>query len=82
MPDAFGSCLVDAIDHSPPAFIRRLLELGADPNAPVDDGFPPLFAALSCGRDVPGETRRTDVDEVVRLLLSFGADPNQRWRRS
>src|SRR5262249_56963275 len=67
MPDAIGPCLVYAIYHSPLAFIRTLLEIGADPNAPVDDGFPPLIAALSCARDVPGAPRRTDVDEIVRL---------------
>jgi hypothetical protein len=78
MPDAIGPCLVYAIYHSPLVFIRKLLEIGADPNAPVDDGFPPLIAALSCTREVSGATRRTDVDEVLRLLLSFGADPNQR----
>ena len=78
MPDTVGPCLVYAIYHSPLAFIRTLLEIGADPNAPVDDGFPPLIAALSCARDVPGATRRTDVDDVLRLLLSFGADPNLR----
>jgi uncharacterized protein len=76
--DTIGSCLVYAIYHSPLAFIRTLLELGADANAPVDLGFPPLIAALSCARDVPGATRRTDVDDIIRLLLSFGADPNQR----
>jgi hypothetical protein len=27
---------------------------------------------------VPGANSRTDVDEVLRLLLAFGADPNQR----
>jgi hypothetical protein len=78
MPDTVGSCLVYAIYHSPRAFIRTLLEIGADPNAPADDGFPPLIAALSCARDVPGGTRRTDVDGILRLLLSRGADPNQR----
>jgi hypothetical protein len=78
MPDGIGSCLVYAIYHSPLAFIRTLLEIGADPNRPVDDGFPPLIAALSCTRTVPGATRRTDVDEIIRLLLAFGADPNQR----
>jgi hypothetical protein len=76
--DAIGSCLVYAIYHSPIAFIRTLLEIGADPNAPADDGFPPLFAALSCAREVPGATPRPDVDEVIRLLLSHGVDPNQR----
>jgi hypothetical protein len=78
MPDTIGSCLVYAIYLSPFAFIRTLLESGADPNAPVDDGFPPLIAALCCTRKTPGANTRTDVDEVIRLLLKFGADPNQR----
>ncbi len=78
MPAVIGSCLVYAIYHSPLSFIRTLLELGADPNLPVNDGFPPLIAALSCARAVPGAARRADVDDIIRLLLSFGADPNQR----
>jgi len=78
MPITIGSCLVYAIYHSPLSFIRLLLEIGADPSAPADDGFPPLIAALSCTREVPGAKRRTDVDDVLRLLLSFGADVNQR----
>jgi uncharacterized protein len=78
MPLTVGSCLVYAIYRSPLAFIRTLLEIGADVNAPVDDGFPPLIAALSCTRQVPGSTPRTDVDDILKLLLSFGADPNQR----
>ena len=67
MPITVGSCLVYAIYSSPLPFIRTLLELGADPNAPADDGFPPLIAALSCSRTVEGATRRTDVDEIIRL---------------
>src|SRR6185503_6016681 len=78
MPDAIGSCLVYAIYHSPLPFIRTLLELGADPNAPASDGFPPLIAALSCVRAAPGAAARPDVDDILRLLLSFGVDPNQR----
>jgi ankyrin repeat protein len=78
MPDGIGACLVYAIYHSPLAFIRTLLEIGADPNRPADDGFPPLIAALSCTRDVQGAPRRTDVEEILRLLLSFGANPNKR----
>ena len=78
MPVTIGPCLVYAIYRSPLAFIRTLLELGADPNAPVDDGFPPLIAALSCGRTAPGTTPRTDVVEIIRLLLAYGGDPNQR----
>jgi len=78
IPYGIGSCLVYAIYHSPLALIRTLLEAGADPNVPVDDGFPPLIAALTCTRAAPGATRRQDVDDIIRLLLSFGADPNQR----
>ena len=78
LPDTIGSCLVYAIYHSPFQFIRTLLEIGADPNAPVDDGFPPLIAALSCMRETPGTKCRPDVHDILRLLLSFGADPNQR----
>ena len=58
MPIVVGSCLVYAIYHSPLPFIRTLLEIGANPNAPNDDGFPPLIAALSCSRDAPGSLRR------------------------
>jgi len=78
MPMTIGSCLVYAVYHSPLTFIRTILEIGADPNAPVDDGFPTLIAALSCARERPGINTRTDVDDVIRLLLSFDADPNQR----
>jgi hypothetical protein len=75
---SFGTCLVYAIYHSPLAFIRTLLEIGADPNVPKDDGFPPLIAALSLTRSTPGSTARSDVDDILRLLLTHGADPNQR----
>ena len=78
MPLSIGSCLVYAIYHSPLSFIRTLLELGADPNAPVDDGFPPLIAALTCTRPERGVPPRTDVDRIIGFLLEFGADPNQR----
>lgn len=78
MPDAVGPCLIYAIYWSPLSFIRTLLDIGADPNLPVDDGFPPLIAALVTARDAPGTNRRTDVDEIIRLLLARGADPNQR----
>lgn len=78
MKDLPDKNLVDAIYHSPLADIRALLESGADAKAPVDDGFPPLIAALSCGREAPGAKARHDVDAIIRLLLTFGADPNQR----
>jgi ankyrin repeat protein len=78
MPLAIGRCLEYAIYHSPLPFIRTLLEIGADPNGDDHSGFPPLIAALSCSRDHPGSPARPDVVEIVRLLLDFGADPNQR----
>lgn len=78
MPETIGSCLVYAIYHSPLHSVRTLLDIGADPNLPVDDGLPPLIAAFGCTRDIPGANRRTDVNDLLRLLLSYGADPNQR----
>ena len=63
MPITIGSCLVYAIYHSPLAFIRTLLEIGADPNAPADDGFPPLVNGLFYGIDGMrvGGTRRLEI---------------------
>ncbi|HTI38588.1 MAG TPA: ankyrin repeat domain-containing protein [Vicinamibacterales bacterium] len=78
MPLGIGNCLTYAIYWSPLAFIRQLLELGANPSGPADDGFPPLIAALSCTRSAAGANHRSDVDDIIRLLLAFGADPNQR----
>src|SRR5436190_18282532 len=71
MPMSIGPCLEYAIYHSPLAFIRTLLEIGANPN-PVDhSGFPPLIAALSCSRSQPGSPARNDVLEIIKLLLEF-----------
>jgi len=78
MPLAIGPCLEYAIYHSPLSFIRNLLEIGANPNPTDHAGFPPLIAALSCVRRHPGAPARPDVAEIIKLLLSFGADPNQR----
>jgi ankyrin repeat protein len=78
MPMTIGSCLEYAIYHSPLAFVRELLEIGADPNPEGHTGFPPLIAALSCARAVPGAAGRADVADLVRLLLTHGADPDQR----
>ena len=78
MPLTIGRCLEYAIYHSPLAFIRTLLEIGADPNPADHSGFPPLIAALTCSRSRPGSPARPDVPEIVSLLLEFGVDPNQR----
>jgi uncharacterized protein len=59
-----------AIYWSPLAFIRELLEIGADPNYPDNAGFPSLIAALS--------TDRPDKHALIELLLDRGADVGQR----
>jgi len=78
MPLPIGCCLEYAIYHSPLSFIRALLEIGADANPQQHSGFPPLIAALSCSRSRPGSPARPDVADILELVLSFGADPNQR----
>ena len=78
MPLAIGPCLEYAIYHSPLPLIRTLLEISADPNPADHAGFPPLIAVLSCSRPQPGAPGRPDVAEIIQLLLSFGADANQR----
>jgi ankyrin repeat protein len=78
MPLAIGPCLEYAIYHSPLSFIRTLLEIGADPNPEDHIGFPPLIAALSCSRSQPGAPARPDVADILGLLLTFRANPNQR----
>jgi len=64
------SCLINALYRAPLALVRELLALGADANETVDDGFPPLFAALG--------TAQHDAPARVALLLAHGADPNVR----
>ena len=78
MPLAIGPCLEYAVYHSPLSFIRNLLEIGADPNPAEHSGFPPLIAALSCSRSHPGSPARSDTLDIIKLLLRFDADPNQR----
>ena len=41
MPRSVGPCLEYAIYHSPIAFIRQLLEIGADPNLDDQSAFHP-----------------------------------------
>jgi ankyrin repeat protein len=70
VPGGHGHCLEYAIYHSPISLIRELLELGANPDYEDNAGFPSLIAALSSGR--------RDRLEIVEVLLSAGADVNQR----
>ena len=37
-----------------------------------------MIAALSCNRSYAGSPGRNDTLEIIKLLLSFDADPNQR----
>lgn len=62
--------LVSAITLSPISFIRELLDAGADPNYPCQDGFPSLIATLA--------TDRRDSLELLHLLIERGADLAQR----
>jgi len=39
---------------------------------------PPSHRRIDVRAECPGRGGRNDVDDIVRLLLSFGADPNQR----
>jgi uncharacterized protein len=80
LPIDIGTCLEYAIYHSPLPFIRQLLELGANVTPPSSEhaGFPPLLAALSCIRSIPGSQGRPDVPAIIQVLLQFGADPAQR----
>ena len=78
MPMVIGQCLVYAVYHSPLPFIGELLALGADPDRDDGDGFPPLIAALCCLRAQPGSTARTDVLDVLSVLLDHGANPDIR----
>jgi len=75
---AIGACLTYAIYHSPLALIGELLDSGADPNWPIDDGFPPLIAALSSADVARGAVARTDAAEIVEMLLAHGAAVDQR----
>ncbi|MBM3393769.1 MAG: hypothetical protein FJY37_03845 [Betaproteobacteria bacterium] len=73
--DAIGSWLVYAIYHSPPEFVRVMLNLGAAIDERCEDGFPPLIAVLS-GREVTVDAE-TRMEKLV-LLLEAGADPDVR----
>lgn len=65
-----GTPLEYAFCWSSASLIHELLEIGADVNYGVDDGFPALFTLL--------ETDREDKYELLTLLLDHGADIHQR----
>lgn len=63
-------CLEYALYHAPLPLVKKLLELGANPNYPDSGGFPSLFAAL--------DSNQADRGDRLTLLLNYGADIQQR----
>jgi ankyrin repeat protein len=76
-PLAIGNLLCYAIYHAPLAFVRELIDAGADVNYDAADGFPALIAALSATAS-PGYSGRDDRHELLELLLERGADVERR----
>jgi ankyrin repeat protein len=70
--------LMLAADTADTAFIKILVELGADPLIPNVDGCTPLMAAAGLGTRSAEEEAGTDEEavEAVGYLLSLGADIN------
>src|SRR5690606_17586182 len=60
--------------------MKLLLEHGADPTIPTDDGVTPLMVAAGIGwvEGVTHEWSPEETFEAVKLLLELGADPNAR----
>jgi ankyrin repeat protein len=70
-PMAIGdSLLIYAVYHGPVALVRELLDLGAEVNPAVEDGFPTIVALMS--------TARPDKHELLGVLLAAGADVDAR----
>lgn len=67
-----------AADTADIAFMKLLLELGADPTIPNADGSTALHAAAGIGTRAPGEEAGTEEEAMlaVRLLLKLGFDVN------
>jgi ankyrin repeat protein len=67
-----------AADTADTAYLRLLIELGADPTIPNVDGATPLMAAAGLGTRSAGEEAGTEEEalEAVAYLLSLGADLN------
>lgn len=70
--------LMLAADTADTAFMKILVELGADPMIPNVDGCTPLMAAAGLGTRSAEEEAGTDDEavEAVGYLLSLGADIN------
>ncbi len=60
------------------AYMRTLLELGADPELCNDTGWSPLMMAAGMGTGSSGDSAGTEVEclEAVKFLIELGADVN------
>lgn len=67
-----------AADTADVPFMKRLLELGADPQIPNADDCTPLLAAAGIGSLAPGEEAGTEEEALaaVSLLIEQGLDIN------
>jgi hypothetical protein len=80
-PVAGGTLLHLCVDQDEIALLRWMIERGADVNAPaaVDaDGFGGHTALFGCVVSQPYRAHCRADDQVARLLLDHGADPNVR----
>jgi ankyrin repeat protein len=61
-----------------PDLMRLLVELGADPLLPNEDGTTPLMVAAGVGTSSPGEDAglEPEVLEAVKVALQYGGDVN------
>lgn len=70
-----GEALYEAIDRKDAGMVRRLLEIGVDPNAttetPADETWSVLHSACL---NTPSE----EMEAIVRLLVEHGAEVNAR----
>jgi len=72
--DRGSTLLVAAASYGTVPVVTYLLDQGADPNIPGQNGVTPLMATIIGGtRAVPDEQNRVT---IVKILLSRGANPN------
>lgn len=72
--------LVLAADRADLAYVRLLVELGADPAIPTVEGATALMTAAGLGNGPDQDEAGTDAEavETVAFLLDLGLDPNAR----
>jgi uncharacterized protein len=73
-----ATALLYAAESADLPMIRLLVELGADPLLPNDEGCTPWMAAAGMGTAAPGEEAGTELEslDVLKFLLNHGAEMN------